>query len=78
LRLLSARRLTSPLRLGFDTRKTRPGSASRPFVVRSTLKQEGFAFGSGCDCRTSRPGKGLVKLVFRHGDGRTSVVELVR
>jgi hypothetical protein len=47
-------------------------------VVTSTLKQPGFAFGSGTRTMWFAPDKGLVKLQFRHGDGSVSVVELTR
>jgi hypothetical protein len=40
--------------------------------------KKGFKFGSGTRTSYFAAGKGLVKLVFRHGDGSTSVVELVR
>jgi hypothetical protein len=48
------------------------------FVVRSTLKHQSCAFGSRTRTAYFAAGKGLVKLVFRHGDGSTSVVELIR
>jgi hypothetical protein len=44
----------------------------------STLKQPGFPFGSGTRTMWFAPGKGLVKLQFRHGDGSVSLVELLR
>ena len=47
----------------------------RALVVRSTLKQTGFAFGSGSRTCWFAPGVGLVKLVFRHADGSVSTVE---
>ena len=43
--------------------------------VRSTLRQSGFPFGSGTRTTWFAPGRGLVKLVFRHGDGSVSTVE---
>jgi hypothetical protein len=46
--------------------------------VRSTLAQQGFPFGSGVRTSYFAPGKGLVKLVFAHRDGSTSVVQLLR
>jgi hypothetical protein len=55
-----------------------PGGTFRALVVRSTLTQAGFRFGSGTRTSYFAPAKGLVKLVFRHGDGSTSKVELVR
>jgi len=47
-------------------------------VVTSTLRQPGFAFGSGTRTMWFAAGKGLVKLVFRHGDRSVSTVELMR
>jgi hypothetical protein len=44
-------------------------------VVRSTLRQRGFPFGSGTRTMWFAAGKGLVKLTFRHGDGSVSTVE---
>jgi hypothetical protein len=44
--------------------------------VRSVLTQPGYPFGSGVRTMWFAPGRGLVKLVFRHRDGSTSVVEL--
>jgi hypothetical protein len=46
--------------------------------VRSTLEQAGFPFGSGTRTSYFAPGKGLVRLVFRHGDGSVSTVERVK
>ncbi len=45
--------------------------------IRTTLKQAGFPFGSGTRTSWFAPGVGLVKLVFQHGDGSTSTVELL-
>ena len=55
-----------------------PAGRFRALVVRSTLTQRGFPFGSGTRTSYFAPGKGLVKLVFRHRDGSTSVVELLK
>ena len=44
-------------------------------VIRSTLTQSGFRFGSGTRTMYFAPGKGLVKLVFKHRDGSVSTVE---
>jgi hypothetical protein len=57
--------------------KVKAGSF-RALVVRSTLKQPGFPFGSGVRTCWFAPGVGLVKLVFRHGDHTVSTVQLVR
>jgi hypothetical protein len=45
--------------------------------VRSTLRQDGYRFGSGTRTSWFSPGVGLVKLVFRHADGSASIVERV-
>jgi len=55
-----------------------PAGSFHALVVRSTLKQDGFPFGSGTRLAYFAPDKGLVKLVFTHGDGSVSTVELVR
>lgn len=55
-----------------------PAGRFRALVVTSTLKQPGFPFGSGTRTCWFAPDKGLVKLVFRHGDGSVSTVQLVR
>ena len=55
-----------------------PAGRFRAVVVRSTLRQAGFRFGSGTRTSWFAPGKGLVKLVFRHGDGSVSTVQRVR
>ncbi|MGH3000153.1 MAG: hypothetical protein ACRDNM_12725, partial [Gaiellaceae bacterium] len=52
-----------------------PAGTFRALVVASVLKQPGFPFGSGTRTCWFAPGKGLVKLVFRHGDGSVSTVE---
>lgn len=46
-------------------------------AVRSRLRQKGFPWGSGVRTAYFAPGRGLVKLVFRHGDRSVSIVELV-
>jgi hypothetical protein len=56
---------------------TVPAGTFRAIVVASVLKQPGFPFGSGTRTSWFAPGKGLVKLVFRHGDRSVSVVELM-
>ncbi|MBV8479403.1 MAG: hypothetical protein JOY72_03785 [Actinobacteria bacterium] len=57
---------------------TVPAGTFQALVVASTLKQPGFPFGSGTRTSWFAPGKGLVKLVFRHGDGSVSTVQLVK
>jgi hypothetical protein len=54
---------------------TVPAGRFTALVVRSTLVQQGFKFGSGTRTSYFAPGKGLVKLVFRHADGSVSTVE---
>jgi hypothetical protein len=46
--------------------------------LRSTLRQPGYRYGSGVRLMWFAPGRGLVKLVFAHGDGSTSVVQLIK
>jgi hypothetical protein len=55
-----------------------PAGKFRAYAVRSTLRQAGFPFGSGTRTSYFAPGKGLVKLVFRHADGSVSTVERTR
>lgn len=62
---------------GIQTVKVKAGTY-RALVVRSTLSQPGFTFGSGVRTCWFAPGVGLVKLVFRHGDRSVSTAELVR
>jgi len=57
---------------------TVPAGTFRALAVRSTLVQKGFPFGSGTRTAWFAPGRGLVKLVFQHGDGSVSDVELLR
>ncbi len=51
-----------------------PSGTYHALVVRSTLVQHGFPFGSGTRTCWFAPGIGLVKLVFAHGDGSVSTV----
>jgi hypothetical protein len=53
-----------------------PAGTFSAVVVRTTLKQPGYPWGSGVRTSWFAAGKGLVKLVFEHGDG--SVSEVVR
>jgi len=55
-----------------------PAGRFRTTVVRSTLTQRGFRFGSGTRISYFAGGRGLVKLVFRHRDGSVSTVERQR
>lgn len=54
-----------------------PAGTFRAVAVRSQLRQAGSRFGSGIRTVWLAPGVGLVKLVFRHGDGSVSTVERV-
>lgn len=61
--------------LGIRTVKV-PAGTFRALVVESRLAQKGFKFGSGVRTSYFAPDKGLVKLVFTHGDRSVSTVEL--
>ena len=63
--------------VGVQTVKV-PAGRFQALVVQSTLTQPGFPFGSGTRTSWFAPGKGLVKLVFRHGDGSVSTVTLLK
>ena len=52
-----------------------PAGRFETTVVRSTLKQRGYRFGSGVRTSYFAAGRGLVKLKFRHRDGSVSTVE---
>jgi hypothetical protein len=54
-----------------------PAGTFQALVVTSSLTQPGFPFGSGTRTMWFAPGKGLVKLQFKHADRSVSVVELV-
>jgi hypothetical protein len=47
-------------------------------VVKASMTQPGFKFGSGTRTSWFAAGKGLVKLVFRHRDGSVSTVVLLK
>ena len=47
-------------------------------AIRTRLKQGSNEFGSGTRTSWFAPGKGLVKLVFKHADGSVSTVERVK
>ena len=59
-------------------RVTVPAGSYDALVVQSTLTQAGFKYGSGTRTSYFAPGKGLVKLVFRHADKSVSTVTLLR
>jgi hypothetical protein len=55
-----------------------PAGTFRALEVQSILTQAGHPFGSGIRTMWFAPGRGLVKLVFKHRDGSTSLVQLIR
>lgn len=55
-----------------------PAGTFRALEIKTTLKQVGFPFGSGTRLSWFASGRGLVKLVFSHGDGSTSTVVLTK
>lgn len=55
-----------------------PAGTFDALVVRATLSQPGFRFGTGTRTSYFAAGKGLVKLIFRHGDGSVSTVVLLK
>jgi hypothetical protein len=57
---------------------TVPAGSFRALELRSVLTQKGSRFGSGVRTMWLAPGRGLVKLVFRHRDGSVSLVQLIR
>jgi hypothetical protein len=57
---------------------TVPAGTFGALVVKTTLKQPGFPFGSGTRTSWFAPKRGLVKLEFRHADGSVSLVELLK
>jgi hypothetical protein len=63
--------------LGFRSVKV-PAGRFTALAVQSTLRQPGYRFGSGTRTSYFAAGKGLVKLVFRHGDRSTSTVERLK
>jgi hypothetical protein len=52
-----------------------PAGRFRAQLIQTTLAQRGYRFGSGTRRAWFVPGKGLVKLVFRHRDGSVSTVQ---
>ena len=57
---------------------TVPAGTFNALVVRTTLRQPGFPFGSGTRTSWFAPKRGLVRLEFRHADGSVSLVELLK
>jgi hypothetical protein len=63
--------------VGLQTVKV-PAGTFKALGVRTTLTQPGFPYGSGTRTSWFAGGVGLVKLVFAHGDGSVSTVELLK
>lgn len=55
-----------------------PAGTFNALVIRASLSQPSFKFGSGTRTSWFAPGKGLVKLIFRHRDGSLSTVVLLK
>jgi hypothetical protein len=55
-----------------------PAGTFQALAVRSKLLQPGFPYGSGTRTCWFAPGRGLVKLVFDHGDHSVSTVVLLK
>jgi hypothetical protein len=55
-----------------------PAGTFEALEVRSVLVQRGHPFGSGVRTMWFGAGLGLVKLVFNHRDGSTSLVQLLK
>jgi hypothetical protein len=55
-----------------------PAGSFRALELQSNLTQRGYPFGSGVRTMWFASGKGLVKLVFKHRDGSTSLVQLLK
>jgi hypothetical protein len=55
-----------------------PAGTFQALEVQSVLTQKGPRFGSGVRTMWFGANTGLVKLVFRHRDGSTSVVQLLK
>jgi hypothetical protein len=64
--------------IGFQKVKVPAGTFDNALVVRASLAQPGFKFGSGTRTSWFVADKGLVKLVFKHGDGSVSTVQLLK
>ena len=55
-----------------------PAGTFNALELQSNLSQPGYPFGSGTRTMWFAAGRGLVKLVFNHRDGSTSVVQLLK
>jgi hypothetical protein len=64
--------------VGIQSVKVPAGTFENALVLRTTMRQEGFPFGSGTRTSWFVAGKGLVKLVFDHNDDSTSTVLLLK
>ena len=70
--------VTGSTRVVGITRVHVPAGTFQALELRSVLIQRGHPFGSGVRTMWFAPNRGLVKLVFQHRDGSTSVVQLIR
>jgi hypothetical protein len=64
--------------VGIESVTVPAGTYKTALKVKSTLKQDGFPFGSGTRTAWFAPDIGLVKLVFEHADDSTSTVVLTK
>lgn len=55
-----------------------PAGTFHALMISSTLTQRGYRWGSGTRTEWFAPGRGLVKLVFKHRDGSVSLVQLIK
>lgn len=55
-----------------------PAGTFEALELQSNLNQPGYPFGSGVRTMWFAPGRGLVKLVFKHRDGSTDLVQLLK
>lgn len=70
--------VTGSTRVVGITRVHVPAGTFQALELRSVLTQRGHPFGSGVRTMWLAPNRGLVKLVFHHRDGSTSVVQLIK
>ena len=63
---------------GIESVKVAAGTYDNALKVETDLTQDGFPAGSGHRTMWFAPDVGLVKLVWAHGDGSTSTVELTK
>lgn len=55
-----------------------PAGAFHALAVKTVMRQRGHRWGSGVRVAWFAPGRGLVKLRFKHADGSVSLVQLIR